>query len=290
MLVKVSNFDLKNTVEGGQIFNYYFEGGHYYIVHSGSIIKIRQNSPSQIEFYTFPNANGAALVKSLLNYGSDYMPVVKKYFSDKRILSSYRKYSGVKIVSLEPWECLLGFLCSQMNNIPRIRGMVLSLSRKFGKKAKFDGKTFYLFPTPKRLVRAPLADYESCKLGYRTKYIRHAAIAVNGGFKLNSLRTLPYSDAKRGLKMLFGIGEKVADCILLFSLGFTEAFPVDVWIKRIMENLYFKGKKTPEKKISEFAQMKFGKDAAIVHEFLFSNRKILGAQYPAYPVLRPKSE
>lgn len=275
MRIKVKNFDLKGTVEGGQIFNYVLEGGYYYIIHRKSIIKIRQPSPQSLEFFTFPKSGNMGLVKSLINYDKDYGQVVQKYFLDKRILTSYRKFSGVKIVSLEPWECLLGFLCSQMNNIPRIRKMVLSLSREFGKPMLVDGKTFYLFPSPSSLANADFTRYASCKLGYRAHYIRHAAIAVNSGFDLASLRSLPYYDAKRGLTMLFGIGGKVADCVLLFSLGFTEAFPVDVWIKKIMEKLYFGGKRVPEKKIGEFGRKKFGKDAAVVHEFLFANRKEL---------------
>ena len=262
-------------MEGGQIFNYIIKGGYYYLVHKDSIIKIRQPAPAQVEFATFPKANDAALVKSLLNYDADYMPAVKKYFSDARIGNSYKKYSGVKIVSLEPWECLLGFLCSQMNNLPRIRKMVLSLSRQFGKRVTFDGKDFYLFPKAKRLALAQPGEYEICRLGYRQHYIIHAARAVEGGFRLDKLRSLPYPDAKRALMMLFGIGEKVADCVLLFSLGFTQAFPVDVWIKRIMQNLYFGGGNVPESKISKFARARFGKDAAIVHEFLFSNRRAL---------------
>ena len=163
-----------------------------------------------------------------------------------------------------------------MNNMARIRKMVLCLSLKFGKEVKFDGKKFHLFPEPKALALATADQLKACGLGYREYYIISAARAVNAGFDFSKLKRMDYLHAKRGLMMLPGIGEKVADCVLLFSLGFTQAFPVDVWIKRVMENLYFNGKKVPESKIGEFARKKFGKDAAIVHEFLFANRENLG--------------
>ncbi|MFH1257338.1 MAG: DNA glycosylase [Candidatus Micrarchaeota archaeon] len=271
MIVKTPNFELRDTVEGGQIFNYEKADGWYFIIHSRSVIKIRQTGDG-LEVFTFPNKNNARLARDLLNFYADYLPAVKKYFSDKRILRSYEKYSGVKICQLDPWECTIGFICSQMNNMPRIRKMVRLLSQNLGDEVEYDGRKFHLFPTPKQLADAEPEILAKCGLGYREYYLVQAAKAVSRGYDFGKLREFDYVHAKKALLMLPGIGEKVADCILLFSLGFTEAFPVDVWIKRIMEKLYFKGKVTPEKKIANFARKKFGKDAAIVHEFLFANR------------------
>ncbi|MFH0972294.1 MAG: DNA glycosylase [Candidatus Micrarchaeota archaeon] len=278
MRIKARNFDLKRTVEGGQIFNYAVEDGHYYIIHSNSVIKISQPSPQIIEFETYPNRGSADLVKSLLNYNADYLSIVKKYIKNRKIRFSYEKYSGVKICQLEPWECLIGFICSQMNNIKRIRKMVIFLSEKFGDEVEYDGKKFHLFPSAGQLANADPHKLASCNLGYREKYLIDAAKAVSNGFDFQKLRKMDYAHAKRGLMMLPGIGEKVADCVLLFSLGFTEAFPVDVWIKRIMQKMYFKGRNVPENKIAQFARKTFGKDAAVVHEFLFANREELAGK------------
>ncbi|MBI5224460.1 hypothetical protein HY989_01165 [Candidatus Micrarchaeota archaeon] len=275
MKIKVKNFNLKETVEGGQIFNYLVADGWHYIIHSKSVIKIRQIGKT-IEFETHPKKNNAKLVGELLNFDANYLPTIGKYFKNRKILSSYEKYSGIKIARLAPWECLIGFICSQMNNMARIRKMVLCLSLKFGKEVKFDGKKFHLFPEPRALALATPNQLKACGLGYREYYIVSAARAVSAGFDFSKLEGMDYLHAKRALMMLPGIGEKVADCALLFSLGHTEAFPVDVWIKRVMENIYFDGKKIPEARIGEFARRKFGKDAAIVHEFLFANRENLG--------------
>jgi N-glycosylase/DNA lyase len=275
MKIKVQNFDLKNTVEGGQIFNYSHDGNFYFIVHSGNVIKIRQPKKNELEFFTYPQKNGEKFVKNLFNFNDEYLPVIRKYFKNKRILSSYENFSGVRITQLDPWECLIGFICSQMNNIPRIRQMVRCICKKTGKKIIVDGKEYYLFPKPSDLAKLPDTSLDECKLGYRKYYIIAAARAINSGFALDSLRKMDYSHAKKGLMVLPGIGEKVADCILVFSLGFQDGFPVDIWIKRIMQKLYFGSRDVPEKKIAEFARKKFGKDAAVVHEFLFANRKSL---------------
>ncbi len=269
----VKNFDLKNTVEGGQIFNYSIEDGAYWIIHDRSVIKISQMENCIIEFETYPIKNSLMTVESLLNYDADYHQAIRKYFHNRKILSSYEKYSGVKICQLEPWECLVGFICSQMNNLPRIRKMVRCLSLNFGDEVEHGGKRFHLFPSPSQLANADADKLASCKLGYRERYLISAAKAISEGFDLKDVGKMDYIRAKKALMLLQGVGEKVADCVLLFSYGFTEAFPVDVWIKRIMQKLYFRKKNIPERKIAKFARKKFGKDAAIVHEFLFANRK-----------------
>ncbi len=271
MRVKVNDFDLQKTIQAGQIFNYFSENGYYYLIHRNSVIKIRQIDARELEFFSYPKKNDLKSLRRLFDLDADYSKIMKRYFYNKKIERSYGKYSGVRIMKLDPWECLVGFICSQMNNIPRIRKMVSCICRKFGKRVRFDGKDFYLFPSAEKIASLSERDLSECKMGYRATYLLHAGKAVSAGFDLNKLKSLEYAEAKRGLMMLLGIGEKVADCVLLFSLGFTEAFPVDVWIKRIMEKIYFKGK-ISEKKIADFARKKFKRDAGIVHEFLYANR------------------
>ncbi|MFH0897446.1 MAG: hypothetical protein V1850_05310, partial [Candidatus Bathyarchaeota archaeon] len=189
---------------------------------------------------------------------------------------------GLRITRQDPWECIVSYICATFSNISRIKGMILNLSRKFGREIAYDGLTFYTFPSRESLVKATLSDLSNCGLGYRAKYVQSASeIIKNLKLNIEDLKRLTYSEAKRELLMLPGIGPKVADCILLFSLDRLEAFPVDVWIRKILSKHYSQhfadsrpltreGLTTGRyEQISAFGRAYFGEYAGYAQEYLF---------------------
>ena len=263
--------DLRLILDSGQLFNWTERGGSYFVAHAGHIIRLRQEGDA-LHYAVFPKPSGGKkLVSDLFSLGRDFPRELDEFASDECVMSSVRACPGLSITRQDPWECLLSFIISQNNNIKRIRTTVLRLSEKIGEEVTVDGMPFHLFPSPESLASASLGNLRSCGLGYRAEYVKKAAIAVVAGFDLDALRSMDYESAKARLLELDGVGGKVADCVLVFGLGFREAFPVDLWIARIMRKHYV-GRKMTEKKISEFGRRRFGKNAAVVHEYFFANR------------------
>jgi len=175
---------------------------------------------------------------------------------------------GIAILAQDPWEVLISFIISANNNIPKIIQSIERLARAFGEPLR-DG--LQTFPAPARLAAARPRTLAACLLGYRAPYVRAAArMVADGHLDLDALRRLPFDAARERLLEVPGVGEKVADCILLFGLGRTAAFPVDVWVTRAVERLYFSGRPRTPKQIRAFAQARFGPLAGYAQQHLFA--------------------
>lgn len=179
--------------------------------------------------------------------------------------------AGLRILRQEPWETLVSFILSAHNNIPRIKRMVRHLCAAFGSPARWHGKTVYTFPTPPALADASVEDLRRLGLGFRARYVKKAARAVAAGYlDLAALAGLPTEAARKRLLALSGVGPKVADCVLLFSLGKTDVFPVDVWVKRALERLYFNGKPVPARALQDFAVRRFGDLSGLIQCYVYT--------------------
>jgi len=265
MRIKAANFDLKHTLECGQLFRYEKKGSFYYLAVRGRIIKLKQEG----DFLDFEGASK----KFIIHYfalDEDYGKIIKKLKKDKHVASAIGKYPGLRICRQDSWECLISYICSSASNIPKIRKNINNLAKSFGKKIRLGNYISHSFPAKNEIRN--LCIIKSCGCGFRSRYIFETAKKADEKW-LKKLEKLSYEKAKKELMRLPGVGEKIADCVLLFSLGFSEAFPVDVWIKRAMEELYFKGKKTSEKRIREFARKKWGRYAGYAQEFLYHYRR-----------------
>jgi len=175
--------------------------------------------------------------------------------------------SGIAILRQDPWECLIGFIVSAFNNIPKIELTLSRLRERFGEPGHNGVKTF---PSAQALANASLRELRACVLGYRTRYVREAArLVARGAVDLNAPRSASYDDARRMLLAVPGVGGKVADCVLLFAYGKDEAFPVDVWVKRAVERWYFGGRARSERRIREFARERFGNLSGYAQQHLF---------------------
>ncbi len=180
------------------------------------------------------------------------------------------RYLGMRLLEQEPWECLVSYLCSINSNIPRISTLVEILSNRLGKPISLDGVTRYTFPEPYALADLGEMGLRLMGLGFRAPYLAGAAQAVaSDRLDLANLRELPYPQAKEELMKLHGIGDKVADCVLLFSMGKLEAFPVDRWVRRAVQGWYFPGKHITNREIRLWAQERFGPYAGYAQQYLF---------------------
>jgi N-glycosylase/DNA lyase len=177
--------------------------------------------------------------------------------------------SGLALLHQEPWECLISFIISAFNNIPKIELSLHRMSRQFGEQVD---EGLWTFPSPEQLAGAGLRDLRRCALGYRGPYVRDVARRVaSRKIDLHAIERAEYLAARRILLTLPGVGEKVADCVLLFAYGKGEAFPVDVWVKRAVERWYFGSRRKTERQIREFAHQRFGPLAGYAQQHLFSS-------------------
>jgi len=273
-------FDLDFSLCCGQVFRWKKIGGWWYGVVGDKVVKIRQCG-AELEF----EGVSEDFVRRYFRLDDDLAEISRCIDRDNYIHAALQRYVGLRLVRQEPWSCLVGFICSIQKNIPAIEHMLLQMSARFGEKRVFDGETFYLFPTAERLALASESGLRECSLGFRAKYVKSTAKKiVDENLDLNSLRCLPYLEAQAKLLEFMGVGLKVADCVLLFSLDKTEAFPVDVWVKRVILNHY--SDKLPSelskrlqtrstltngeyKKIGDFARSYFGKYAGYAQEYLY---------------------
>ncbi|ODS31554.1 MAG: 8-oxoguanine glycosylase [Candidatus Scalindua rubra] len=267
--LKVRDFNLEHTLECGQIFRINKIDGWYYVNTQDKFFKINQIR-NEIEFYGVDKE----FVVNFFSLKENLPKILKEINKDKYIGKAIDKYRGLRLIKQEPWECLISFVCSSASNISRIKSKLNSLSRSFGKKLTLEKIQDYAFPLPGKIN-----DYKKimdAKTGFRARYILEANKTVNIKH-LNSLRTQSYSLAKDELKKIKGVGDKIADCILLFSLGFNQAFPVDTWIKKIMQLLYFDNNNVSNNRIRAFGMDYFGRYAGYAQQYLYMfSRRDLG--------------
>jgi N-glycosylase/DNA lyase len=277
-------FSLEHTLDCGQLFRWQKLGDWRYGVVADRVVKIRQ-SGERLIFQVFPETQKQKFVENYLRLDDDLPAILSEINKDEHIGKAINLFCGLRLVRQEPWECLISYICATYKSIPAIKKMVNSISRQFGEKLTLDGYDFYTFPKPADLAHVNCKDLRSCGLGFRAERVLETARLVDSGeLPLESLRRMDYVEAKRELLGLPGVGQKVADCVLLFSLEKLEAFPIDVWIKRAAANLYAshfdpsfiervagKGSLTTKEyeTIGSFGREYFGRYAGYAQEYLF---------------------
>ena len=227
-------FNLDITLCCGQVFRWDKRGDWWYGVVGDRVFKTRQINV-ELEF-------GNADEKFITRYfglDDDLRKIRDRIGRDENIKTALREFWGLRIIRQDPWECLISYICATYKSIAAKKQRLLKLSKKFGEKMTIDGYDFYTFPTPEKLARTTENDLMECGLGYRAKYVLETSKKIcESDFDLEDLRKMSYQQAKKELFSFSGVGLKVADCILLFSLGKLDAFPVDVWVKRTILKHY----------------------------------------------------
>lgn len=266
-----TDFSLKYTLESGQSFRWNRIDNAYYGVVEERILKIFQEGTTLcVESSTDEDeARFVSYLRHYLDIGRDVPKILAEVNNDAYMHRAIEKLWGMRILNQELWETVASFILSQNNNVPRIRGIIRRLSERFGEHLTLAGYVDYSFPSPDTLATATDEELLACGTGYRSNYLRDTAQAVvSGELPLTSMKQMPYFEAKQELMRRNGIGEKVADCICLFSLGHLAALPIDVWIKRIFETLYLRRRAT-HREIREFAHSYFGDGVGYAQQYLF---------------------
>ena len=274
------SFNLDFSLCCGQVFRWKKIDGWWYGVVGDKVVKIRQCG-KELEFV----GADEDFVRSYFGLDDDLEAISMSVNKDSYIAAALERFRGLRLVRQDPWACLVGFICSTNKNIAAIEDMLRKMSERYGEKRCFSGKTFYLFPTAEALAKVSESELLGCSLGYRAKFVHQTARkVVEEKINLNALKTAAYLEAREKLLEFCGVGPKVADCVLLFSLGKTEAFPVDVWVKRVILNHYADKFSTESvrkmqshnslsngeyQKIGDFARTYFGKYAGYAQEYLY---------------------
>lgn len=237
------NLDLSQICQSGQCFRMTKEDENLYsVIADGRYLEIEQRKDNFI-FYC-EESEFENFWKNYFDWNGDYETYMAKIAAADFYLKDAAAFgSGIRILRQDLWEMIVSFLISQQNNITRIRKCIQNLCRQYGEeKADAKGRSFYTFPRPDALASLPEDALMECNLGYRSKYVvRSAKSIVSGEVNLDALHKMTYREAKEELLKLYGVGEKVADCICLFALHHLQAFPIDTHIRQALDGHYPQG-------------------------------------------------
>lgn len=269
ILKNINDFDLRHIFDCGQCFRFNKEYDNtYFGIAYGRALRISQQN-NTVTLYDTSIEDFENIWFEFFDLDRNYGEI-KHRLSDGGYMSQAIEYgNGIRILKQDLWETIVSFIISASNNIPRIKGIIERLCEGFGEKISYMGKEYYSFPTAEKIAALTEDELSVIRAGFRNKYILDAAKKVaNGDISLEHIKGLSTYEAKSELIKINGIGNKVSDCILLFSLHRTDSFPVDVWIKRIMEYCYLK-KETSIYEVSELAEKKFGELGGFAQQYLF---------------------
>lgn len=277
--IKVKCFNLKYTLECGQCFRWKKVYEDTEKVTFIGIIKDRVLSVTQCENKLFIKSSKMdaleEIVKEYFDLNKDYEKIEKEISKiDKNVELAVKNTSGIRILNQDFFEMVISYIISANNNIPRISKSILELSKKYGQKVEFQNNTYYLFPTLEELLNVSEEDFKKCGVGFRARYLKNTVKYMKENNvdyrKLNDLKT---DELKKELMKMQGVGPKVAECIMLFSMKRSEVFPIDVWVERVMSKLYFKDLdgKVKRKDIIKYSEDNFKTNAGIIQEHLFMN-------------------
>lgn len=274
----ILDFDPKHIFECGQCFRWYVEeDSSYTTIAHGKLINVKKEDNDVI----FSNTNMEEFESIWYDYfdlGKDYFAIKKELSKDPILKEAINFGKGMRLLNQDPYETVISFIISANNQIPRIKKAVDLISNDLGDYAgTWNGKDYFSFPTPDKLAGLT-SEYiqEKYRVGFRADRIRETSRMINDGeFDLQCIYDKTRDEGKALLTTLPGVGPKVSDCILLFAFDKEEAFPVDVWVKRVMEYFYLK-KETSPKEIGLSGARIFGRLAGYAQQYLFYYARELG--------------
>ena len=279
----VKDFNIKQILECGQCFRWErITDTNYIIVAFRRVIEVVQEG-NKVIIYNTNMKDFNEIWKSYFDLDRDYGVIKEELSKDELLRKSVEFGYGIRILNQDPFEILISFIISARNSIPSIMKTIKKISEKWGDKLEYKGNIYYAFPTPEQLKKATLDEIKETGASFRSKYIVDTIGNVNAAieakqkgelteelrqFDLDYIKSLPSDECHKALQNFMGVGAKVADCIMLFSMGKHSAFPVDVWIKRAMIHFYL----APDvslNKIRVFGREKFGELSGLAQQYLF---------------------
>ncbi len=235
VLKGVECFNIGLSLDCGQAFRWRKDAENNWCgIVKNKYLKLKQINDTTVVFYNTTEEDFNDVWLEYFDLSRDYKTILNNY-NETNLISACEKYNGIRILKQNEWEVICSFIISQNNNIPRIKGIIERLCESFGEK--IDGG--YTFPSAETLANKTLEELSCLRAGFRAKYILDAACKISSGeVDIEKIKQMPFDDAKAELLKIKGVGEKVAQCSLLYGFGRIEAFPQDVWVKRIVSELY----------------------------------------------------
>src|SRR6266511_347201 len=284
MEISAPDFDLEKTLDSGQVFHWEKIGkafvgtiGEWAVCteQRGEVLCARVASPSRRSL----GRDAQDADATIFNYFALDHPLadICASFPDDPVMNAARQFCrGLRIIRQPKWECLATFICSSMKQVAHIRQISLALRRRFGDRRKVGGHVAHTFPLAQRIASASEKDLRECALGYRAKNLLATARLVSSGkANLEAWSALPDADLKEKLCALPGVGAKVANCVMLFAYERLRAFPIDVWIERVLKQQYFpRKKKVTELQLREFSETSFGEHGGYAQQYLFHHARM----------------
>lgn len=277
--VKIDTFELADIFECGQCFRWNKEQDSSYTgVFGNNVINVKKEN-EEVIFDGICERNIENICIEYFDLNRDYTKIKCELAKiDENLRKSIEYGKGIRILNQDLWETIISFIISANNNIPRIKGIIERLSKEYGRKIMFRGKEYYTFPTKEELKDVSVQDFRKLGLGFRDiRLYETTHMILDGIVDLKEIEKMPTVEARDELLKLSGVGPKVADCILLFSsLKRFDVFPIDVWVRRVMNELYIKNEdetKVSKKEIQRLADNKFGNLQGLAQQYLFYYRR-----------------
>lgn len=278
IIENIKSFELEHIFECGQCFRWNKqENGSYIGTFKHNVFKVEKQT-NRIIFTGICDGDIQNICNEYFSLNEDYEKIKKNLAKiDKYLKKSIEFGKGIRILHQDLWETLISFIISANNNIPRIKKIIERLSQNYGKKIEFEGKKYYTFPSPEELAKASVEDLRNLGLGFRDVRVYETTQRVlKGKIDLQKIeKEKRIEEIEKKLLEIPGVGPKVADCIMLFALKKYQVFPIDVWVRRVMSELYFENKEQKPQKIKQFVEQYFGDKAGLAQQYLFYWRREL---------------
>jgi N-glycosylase/DNA lyase len=274
--LEAPEFDLELTLSCGQVFHWVREGEGWLGAVGDCPVYAEQRGEKLLV-----SAGASEVAADYFALDHPLREITASFPEDPAMRAAAEFCLGLRIVRQPLWECVATFITSSMKQVAHIAQISHTLRQRFGARLEWNGRVLHGYPSPERLAALEEADLRACSLGYRAKNLLGSArLIASGGFDLSAVAGLDDAEAMEALCRLPGVGEKVANCALLFGYERIRAFPIDVWIERVLREIYFKGKRrvTP-RRLREFSQGYFGEYGGYAQQYLFHHaRKTWGSR------------
>jgi N-glycosylase/DNA lyase len=305
--IPAPDFDLEKTLDSGQVFHWQKSGEGFvgaigdltvYMEQHGDVLraKVEGGAPATPRTRCATKMDSRRLALPVGDLVAQYFALdhqlgeICNSFPKDPVMNAARGFCrGLRIIRQPKWECLATFICSSMKQVAHIRQISLALRKRFGERRRIDEHVVYSFPSARRLAQASQKELLDCKLGYRAKNLRATARLVSSGqADLDAWSTLSDAELRKRLCALPGVGPKIANCVMLFAYERVRAFPIDVWIERVLKEHYFSGRrKMSAQRLRQFSETYFGEHGGYAQQYLFHYARMNGRGDGAIEVNRP---
>ena len=291
--IRAADFDLEKTLDSGQVFHWQKVGAGFvgaigdlpvYVEQRGNVLTVRNGEAARSPRRPLPG-----IVARYFALDHPLAEICDSFPKDPVMNAARNFCHGLRIIRQPKWECLATFICSSMKQVAHIRQISLALRKRFGERRRIGSQLVYTFVSPQRLAQASEKELLECKLGYRAKNLRATARLVSSGqADLEAWSALSDAELRKQLCALPGVGPKIANCVMLFAYERLRAFPIDVWIERVLRQHYFSRRaKMSAQRLRQFSETYFGEHGGYAQQYLFHQARSGGRGDRAIEVNRP---